>query len=106
MSGGMADVRAIALKVVTDGFYWKYRNWKCAQGDREGHLKEIEIYERFLEKYRDALSEEVRKSMEQRVEYARQGIKEAEEEEKNSYEVLVREKKSVEKLLGESLCLE
>jgi len=101
-----ADVRAIALKVFADGFYWKYRSWKCAQGDKEARMKELEIYERFLKKYGDALSEEERRSIEHRIEYARNGIEEAEKAERNYYDALVEEKKSVEKLLGESLCSE
>jgi len=107
MSEEMADVRAIALEVFADNFYWRIRDWKLAQINKLALQKLCEIYERFLAKFGDALSEEKRKKMEERVKYIRDHeIKEAEEVTERYYKRLVEIQKEVEKLLGESLCLE
>ena len=108
MSGEeMVDVRAIALGVFADSFYWNYRNWKHAQGEKEAHEKELEILRKFLEKYSDALSEKQRKKIEHRIEYAKNRIEEAERVIKDYYEALVEDKEELERLLGgENLCLE
>jgi len=101
MSGEeIADVRAIALGVFADSFYCSYRNWKHAQGDKEAHEKELEILRKFLEKYGDALSEEQRKKIEHRIEYAKNRIEEAERVIKDYYEALVEDKEELERLLG------
>ena len=103
----IADVRAIALGVFADSFYWNYRNWKHAQGEKEAHEKELEILRKFLEKYSDALSEKQRKKIEHRIEYAKDRIEEAEKAVKDYYNALVEDKEELEKLLGgENLCLE
>jgi len=107
MSEEMADVRAIALKVLADNFYWKLREWKTVQADKLALQKVCEIYERFLAKFGDALSEEERRKIEETVKYMRdKETKEAEEAEKRYYKRLIEVQKEVEKLLGESLCLE
>jgi len=41
----IADVRAIALKVLADNFYWKLREWKTVQADKLALQKLCEIYE-------------------------------------------------------------
>ena len=45
MGEGEADVRAIALKVLADNFYWKLREWKTVQADKLALQKLCEIYE-------------------------------------------------------------
>ena len=103
----IADVYAMALRVLADNFYWDYRNWKHAQGEKEAHEKELEILRKFLEKYGNALSEKEREKMEHRIEYAKDRIEEAEKAIKDYFNALVEDKKELEKLLGgESLCLE
>jgi len=102
----MADVRAIALRVFADSFYWNYRNWKHAQGDKDANEKELEILRKFLEKYGDALSERQRKAIEHRIEYVKDKIREAEKAADDYHKALVESKEEIEGLLGESLCLE
>jgi len=107
MNEGAADLRAIELQIFAARFYGKYREWKHAQGDKEAHEKELEILRKFLEKYGDALSEERRKKIEHRIEYAKDRIEEAEKAIKDYYNALVENKEELEKLLGgENLCLE
>jgi len=102
----IADVYAMALRVLAGNFYWDYRNWKHAQGEKEAHEKELEILRKFLEKYGNALSEEEREKMEHRIEYVKDRIEEAERAIKDHYNALVEDKKELERLLGEELLLE
>jgi len=102
----MADVRAIALRVFADSFYWNYRNWRHAQGDKEANEKELEILRKFLEKYGGALSEKQRKAMEHLIEYVKDKIREAEKVTDDYYKALVESKEEIEGLLGEEVCLE
>jgi len=102
----IADVYAMALRVLAGNFYWDYRNWKHAQGEKEAHEKELEILRKFLEKYGNALSEEEREKMEHRIEYVKDRIEEAERAIKDHYNALVEDKKELERLLGEELPLE
>ena len=100
MSGKMADVRAIALLSLARSFYGASRNLGSALENKRALQGERRIYKDFLAKYGDALSDDMRRQIEHRIEYLENEIKIAEELIENYRKDFVEVNKELEKVLG------
>ena len=96
---GTADVRAIAILRLARELYGAYHRWKCSQADVEGFQRELEIYKEFLAKYGDFLSEDLRESLERRIEEVEEDMNDAKEVVEDYYKCLRDVEKEVEKVL-------